>query len=123
MITSFPTAIGVPCVLLLTACSAQPAQQPTTDGQSYTQAIDTICRVDELAKLDPEQDVLGVDTQRFEYLGDHVDNPDGIFFRTVLSVKPPQERATMLLHEADVAKVEHCPLAAFYQTDADQGLQ
>jgi hypothetical protein len=116
--SAFASALVVVVVVPLGCARPAPPEPPVDPSiQSYYAAIDTICRVDELAQLDPEADPVLADVERFAYLGDAVENPDGIFFRTILSVKSSPEKATMLRREARVACVAQCPLADTYERD------
>ena len=98
--------------LLAVSCAATPA--PTTvssTGQTFPQAFTLICDVDCLASLSVADDPLGAGAKRTAWLGEHVDNPDGIELRTVLSVKGAGEQARMLRDQARMLGVPGCALA------------
>jgi hypothetical protein len=110
----------VACALLVTSCA--PAQSPEdadsasanstqrdSSGQSYAEAIATVCDADRLAGVD-ESDPLGAAKLREDYLIEHVKNADGIYFLTVFRSKPAAEQAESLAREATATKVTRCPL-------------
>lgn len=98
--------------LLAAACGAVPAAQaPPAGGQSFPQALTMICDVDRLAGVVAEADALGAGGKRTAWLSDHVDNPDAIELKTLMSVKGPPEQAKMLRARATEAGVTKCALA------------
>jgi hypothetical protein len=108
------------CALLVTSCAtAQPPQDPDSanpdpsardsSGQSYSEAIATLCDADRLAKTDPN-DPLSAAKVRDEYLVEHVKNADGIYFLTLFRTKAGSEQADSLAHEAKATHVARCPL-------------
>ena len=106
------TAIALTQLALLPlGCAAnQPATQPAEPGQSYVEALELICHVDERAGIDPLADPIGVDTARWDYIKAEVRNPDAIYFRTLLEVKATDEQAELLAAEADRKQLDGCPL-------------
>ena len=104
------------CVLGLALCSfacARPAppEEPEYQGQSYREALDTICKVDTLAGLDAEGDPLEKSQKREDWLSERVKNPDAIYFRTMLKVQSAGEKSAALRAEAKKAGLARCPLA------------
>jgi hypothetical protein len=92
---------------------AAPPEPPSVgpSGQTYRQAVERICNVDTLASVSMDEDPIAGDVRRFGWLEENVDNPDGIFLRTVLSVKAPAERCSMLREAMREVGVQRCPLA------------
>jgi len=102
------------CVLPLLAASCAAAPEPKTAapaGQTFPQAFTLICDVDRLGNLSVADDPLGAGAKRTAWLSEHVDNPDGIELRTVLSVKGAAEQAKMLRDQARMLGVPRCALA------------
>ncbi len=108
-----PFALLLSLPFLVHCAPARPAEPPSlgASGQTYRQAIETICNVDALASLSIADDPLGADVQRFAWLEEHVDNPEGIYLRTVLSVKTPPDRSGLLREAAQVVGLGSCALA------------
>ena len=97
--------------LLPLGCAANnSAAHPAEPGQSYVEALELICHVDERAGIDPEADPIGVDGARWDYIKAEVRNPDAVYFRTLLEVKDTDEQAEMLASEADRKQLDGCPL-------------
>lgn len=97
------------------ACAPpRPAEPPPSvglSGQTYKQAVETICAVDTLAQIAAPDDPVSVDVDRFAWLEEHVDNPEGIYLRTVLSVKTPKDRACLLRDAVREVGLPRCALA------------
>jgi hypothetical protein len=94
------------------ACARPPApEEPEYRGQSYREALDTICKVDQLAGLDAEGDPLEKSQKREDWLSERVKNPDAIYLRTMLKVKSAGEKSASLRDEAKKAGLASCPLA------------
>lgn len=107
-----PLGCALVALSLWAACGApqQPAPaQP--QGQSYEEAVKMMCDVDRLAALSPSDDPLGIGQQRTAWISEHVDNPDGIYLRTILSVKPAEEQAAELRNQAKKTGLARCALA------------
>lgn len=111
------------CAFLGVACAPnQPAEDAATEGasadpsvrdssgQSYAEAIATVCDADRLSGADPNDPVEAAN-QRNEYLVNHVKNADGIYFLTVFRTQAAAEQAESLTREAKVVKVPRCALA------------
>lgn len=95
---------------LFAGCAAAPPP-PVPEGQSYKEAIDIICHVDELAGIDPAGDPLSLGSARTSYVNEHVENPEGIYFRTLISVKGAKDQAEAIREEASGQGLTKCPLA------------
>jgi hypothetical protein len=95
------------------ACGARaPAVEAAgSSGQSYTEALELICHVDERAGIDVDADPIGVDGARWDFIKAEVKNPDAVYFRTILEVKDTNEQAELLQSEADRKALAGCPLA------------
>ena len=81
-----------------------------------------ICDVDQLSGLSPQEDVLAVGQKRSDWLEDHVENPEGIYLRTVLSVKPAEEQATEMRSQAQKIGLARCALADSIEGTGTGGL-
>ena len=104
------------CLLGVLSCGfacarPPPAEEPEYQGQSYREALHTICKVDQLAGLDAEGDPLEKSQRREDWLSERVKNPDAIYFRTMLKVQSAGEKSASLRDEAKKAGLESCPLA------------
>jgi hypothetical protein len=105
------------CVALacasLTACgpsSAEPAPS-RPPAQSYRDALDLWCNVDQRAGLAALEDPLEKSQRRSDWLTEHVKNPDAIYLKTLLAVKSQSEQAHELRSEAKTAGLTRCPFA------------
>jgi hypothetical protein len=110
--------------LLLLACApVSPPEEPErtperdTTGQSYAEAIATICAGNRLSGADAS-DPLSAPAKRDDYLVEHVKNPDGIYFLTVFRTRPADEQAELLTQEASRAKLAHCALVDDLKAEA-----
>lgn len=88
-----------------------PPKEPEIGGQSYPEAIQAFCEVDKLAGIAADEDPFEVGRKRTEWLRAHVENPDGIYLRTVISVKGPADQAVDLREEAKEHGLARCALA------------
>ncbi|HWA70968.1 MAG TPA: hypothetical protein VG937_01465 [Polyangiaceae bacterium] len=118
------------CAGLCFGCApAQPAEDPAAEsasadpntpdssGQSYAQAIATVCDVARLSAADAN-DPLEAANRRNEYLVQHVKNADGIYFLTVFRTQTAAEQAEALTREAKVAKLSRCALGDSLRAEA-----
>ena len=90
---------------------------PDSSGQSYAQAIATICDADRLSGADAN-DPLEAQNQRNDYLAQHVKNADGIYFLTVFRTQTAAEQSEALTREAKLAKVARCALGESLRAEA-----
>jgi hypothetical protein len=100
-------------VVFFSAC-AEPEKDPATvpdNGQTYRDAVATLCGVDEAIGVTSETDVLEIADRRHEYLQAHVKHPDGIYFYTLFRTQGPKEQSTGLREEAAKVKLAKCTLA------------
>jgi len=81
------------------------------NGQTYRDAIATICAVDDAIGRGSDTDVLELADRRTEYLSTHVKHPDGIYFYTLFRTQGPKEQAQALEREALRVKLAKCVLA------------
>ena len=103
-----PTAIVV-----IAACgphSPKSSQEPES-GQTFSQALELMCQVDEKAGLDAEEDPIGVEGARVDWIHQHIDNGDAIELFTLMRVKSHSEQAEMLRRNTEKALVAECALA------------
>jgi hypothetical protein len=99
--------------LFFSAC-AEPEKDSANvpdNGQTYRDAIATICTVDEAIGSGGDTDVLELADRRTEYLSTHVKHPDGIYFYTLFRTQGPKEQAQALKQEAFDVKLSKCVLA------------
>jgi hypothetical protein len=96
---------------LLVACASTPPTTTAAQGQPAVDAVRRFCDVDRLAGLSPDEGPLELGRKRTEWLQTHVDSPDGIELRTLLSVKTPAEQAALLRERAATAGLGRCVLA------------
>lgn len=114
-----------PLLLLtsLSGCSQAPeAKVPAPGGQTFPEAVAMMCDVDRRAGLDPEADPISVGQMRSAWIAEHVESPDGIELRTMLSVKGAAEQGAMLREEAKKAGIARCALADALEADGTGGL-
>jgi hypothetical protein len=108
-------------IILLACAGKEPAAQPAASGaQSFEQALELICDVDELRKKeapDAEEDAMAVGRLRTRILNERVESPDGIFLLTMLSVKGAKEQAALLRKELAAAGGQRCRLADSLEAD------
>ena len=106
--------------MLALGCSARaPAvESAASSSQTYAEALRLICHVDERAGIDPDEDPIGVDGARWDFIRAEVKNPDAVYFRTILEVKDTAEQAALLQSEADRKQLGDCPLAESLTSDS-----
>jgi hypothetical protein len=103
-------AIGAICVVV--GCARPPPEEPEPyAGQSFCEALELMCEVDQRAGLSAEPDPIEKTQKREDYLSEHVKNPDAIYFRTLLKVQANPEKAAALRKEARDAGLGRCALA------------
>ncbi|MFO0590431.1 MAG: hypothetical protein U0441_23005 [Polyangiaceae bacterium] len=97
----------------LAACAytAPPPTDPEFRGQTYPQAMDAFCNVDRLAGVAKDEDAFEAGRKRNEWIRANVENPDGIYLRTILSTKGPVDQAKDLRDEAKDVGLTTCALA------------
>ena len=109
--------------LAVAACTTTPvAKPPAQQGQPFAAAVGMICDVDRLGGISGESDALGAGPKRSAWLAEHVDNPDAIELRTLMSVKGAGEQAKMLREQANAAGVARCALADALEQSGIGGL-
>lgn len=109
---------------LFAACAEtqeDPANVPD-NGQTYRDAIATLCSVDEAIGAGNDTDVLELADRRHEYLQAHVKHPDGIYFYTLFRTQGPKEQAAALKKEASGVKIGNCALADTLLADAQRDM-
>lgn len=109
----------LPLALLVACSAAPPAASP---GPEQRETITRFCDVDALAHIRAEDDPLTLGTRRTEWLTAHVDTPDGIYLRTLMSVKGAAEQAKMLREEAQRSGLSACALADSLEAEGAGGL-
>jgi hypothetical protein len=96
---------------LLTFGCIREAKEPVYKGQSYPQAIQTMCNVDELAGIAGEGDPIEKSRKRADFLKERVENPDAVYMYTIFRVEDPTAQAVTLRREACNTGLERCALA------------
>jgi hypothetical protein len=112
-------AIALP--ILAVACAPE-AKAPQPSGQSLPEALTVMCDVDRLASIQSDADPLGAGAKRTAWVNEHVENPDGIELRTLMSVKGASEQAEMLRARAKAAGITRCALADALEKSGVGGL-
>ena len=113
-------------VIVAAACygcggsESPPASAPPSGG--YRQAVESMCDVDRRAAIVAAEDPLELGQKRSAWINEHVDDPDGIYFRTMLSVKGPEEQSKMLRDEARKVGLAGCALADSLAKDGTGGI-
>jgi hypothetical protein len=114
MLNRFLPPCWVVLSIVIGGCGGEtpaPASPAQTSKHSFPEAMKMLCNVDELAKLTPEEDLLEVGRKRSAWLSDEVDNGDFIEFRTLVSVKLPEEQVAKIRAKAKEVGIASCPLA------------
>jgi len=112
-----PLALACGC-----SSSAPPPPAAPTTGQTFTDAMKMMCDVDRLAGLSAEEDPLAIGQKRSEWLAERIDNPDGIEFRTIVSVKGADDQAKAIRAKAKEVGIAACPLADSIEASSAGGL-
>ena len=99
------------CLLLLSAgCAASEPKVACPEKEAHDLAVKTICFVDEHIARTEGEEPLERSRRRSQWL-DEAANPEAIYLKTLLSVKPSSEQSRTLREEAQSAKLASCPLA------------
>jgi hypothetical protein len=111
-------------VTALASCggSNQPAKGGTAAGstQSMKEVTELICDVDRRAGLVADGDPVEAESSRHDYLTEHITNPDGIYFYTLLRAKDPKEAAKMLADQAKEMGFSKCKRAESLEASAKE---
>ena len=102
------------CLAVVIAACAEPEKDPANvpdNGQTYRDAVATLCGVDEAVGAGSDTDVLELAERRHEYLQAHVKHPDGIYFYTLFRTQGPKEQSAALTKEQQSVKLAKCALA------------
>jgi hypothetical protein len=106
----------------LVACASTPVSKSAAPGQPFAAAVGMMCDVDRLAAIAADGDPLGAGPKRSAWIAEHVDNPDAIELRTLMSVKGAGEQAKLLREQAKAAGVARCALADALEQSGMGGL-
>ena len=82
-----------------------------------------MCDVDKLAHLSPDDDPITIGQRRNDWMAEHVENPDGIYFQTIFSVKTAKDKAALLRKETQEVGIEHCALADSLDEEGREGTE
>ncbi len=97
-------------LLFGSGCAAEkPAPKAEPGGQSFEQAMQLVCHVDE--HIEVTDDPLELDQQRTDFLQSHVKNPDAIYHQTLWRVQSAHQRAKTIRDLSKQACLESCPYA------------
>ena len=105
---------------ILSGAACRPSSHkpdPPDNDTTFEGAIEMMCNVDELAKIEPTASQSEKDRIRYKWLNDHIHNDDGIYFRTMWRGKPPAEQVQMLRVEAGRMGWP-CPMADTLEREA-----
>lgn len=118
----FPRVTAV-VVFVISACAETPEDPANVpdNGQTYRDAIATLCSVDEAIGAGSDTDVLELADRRQEYFEAHVKHPDGIYFYTLFRTQGPKEQAAALKKEATSVKLGRCALVDTLLAEANRG--
>ena len=118
MLSSARRAVWFSFVVLACAEPEKDAANVPDNGQTYRDAVATLCGVDEAIGTGSDTDVLELAERRHEYLQAHVKHPDGIFFYTLFRTQGPKEQSAALKKEAASVKLAKCALAETLAAEA-----
>jgi hypothetical protein len=105
------------CLLIASAgCAASETKVACPEKQAHDLAVKTICFVDEQVAYADDEPPLDRSRKRSQWL-DAVANPEAIYLKTMLSVKPSSEQSRALRQEARDAELASCPLADEIERD------
>ncbi len=120
---------GVLGLFFLLGCGGSAPESKSPSGaetsaskQSYAQAISLMCDVDKLGSISAGEDPMSLGQKRSDWLQEHIDNPDGIYFRTLLGVKTAEEQAAALRDEAKKSGLPGCALSESLEKEGMGGL-
>jgi hypothetical protein len=117
------SVVFVFAVTALTSCggSGKPAEAASSAyKQPMKEVTELICDVDKLAGITSETDPIEAESNRYDFLSEHITNPDGIYFYTLLRAKDPKEGAKMLSEQAKDVKLQKCDRAAALEAAAKE---
>ena len=121
--SSHPLAVLL-VVAAITSCggSNKPAKDGAAAGgtQSMKDVTELICDVDQRAGLVPDGDPVEAESSRHDYLSEHITNPDGIYFYTLLRAKDPKEASKMLADQAKDMGLKKCKRAESLEASAKE---
>jgi len=95
---------------VLGCASQQEAPKTAESGQSFEEAMNLVCNVDQHVKVD-EANLLEREQLRNDFLQDHVKNPDVIYHRTLWRVQATKERANTIRDLAGQCSLSKCAYA------------
>ena len=113
--------VFVVAALLSCGGSGKPAEEASSaNKQSMKEVTELICDVDKHAGISSETDPIEAESNRHDFLSEHITNPDGIYFYTLLRAKDPKEASTMLAEQAKDVKLQKCDRAAALEAAAKE---
>ncbi len=109
-------ALRWPWLVLIGGCAAQPKAADAAREKEHARAVSTICFVDQQLSFDDSETKLERSRKRSSWL-DAVAEPETVYLKTLLSVKPSTEQAKLLREEAKDHALPSCPLADEIEQD------
>jgi hypothetical protein len=107
-------------LMLAAACSPKPSPDSPKLEPAYAESIHRVCNVDELAGLDADENPINVEADRHDWMMSNVKHPDIIELITLMRVESNAKRAQMLRSAVDGTGATACPLADYYEANADE---
>lgn len=105
------------CLMLVAAgCAASETKVACPEKEAHDLAVKTICFVDQQVAYGEDEAPMDRSRKRSQFL-DEVANPEAIYLKTMLSVKPSSEQSQTLREAARDAKLASCPLADEIERD------
>ncbi len=104
------------CLLIASSGCASQTKVACPEKEAHDLAVKTICFADEQVAYAEDEAPLDRSRKRSAWL-DAVANPEAIYLKTILSVKPSSEQSQALREEARAAKLTSCPLADQIERD------
>lgn len=84
------------------------------------EVTELICQVDQRAGIAPDTSPIEAESNRHDYLTEHITNPDGIKFYTLLRAKEPKEASKMLADQAKDVGLKKCERVTSLEASAKE---
>jgi hypothetical protein len=110
---------------LVTGCmsmSTPESKLSPSEQRAFAAGVARMCDVDRQGGLTTDADPLTLGQRRTAWIADHVESPDVIELRTLMSVKGAADQACMLRDKAAELGVLRCPLADTLAKTGEGGL-
>ena len=113
---------GCMSMSMSTSTSTPESKLSPTEQRAFAAGVARMCDVDRRAGLTTDADPLTLGQRRTAWIADHVESPDVIELRTLMSVKGAADQACMLRDKAAELGVQRCPLADTLAKTGEGGL-